>query len=119
MNVESMPTGRVLDVDGALARFGGDTELFTDMAGFVLEDAPPLFAELRDATSNLDRSGIRMKAHALKGLVSGCGGARAASAAQKVESTSLDGEPSRIETLVEILSDELQALYQALRGYLS
>ena len=56
---------------------------------------------------------IRMSAHALKGLVAGCGGVRAASAAQKVETAGHENDLSNIEPLVESLGEELELLRQA------
>jgi HPt (histidine-containing phosphotransfer) domain-containing protein len=117
MKVESVPTGCVLDVEGTLARFGGDYQLFVEMAGFFLEDAPLLYADLCDAARNGDATRVRMKAHALKGLVAGCGGVRAASAAQKVETAGEEGDLSRISELVALLGDELELLKQAHQAY--
>jgi HPt (histidine-containing phosphotransfer) domain-containing protein len=117
MKVESVPTGCVLDVEGTLARFGGDYELFVEMAGFFLEDAPLLYSDLCDAARNGDATRVRMKAHALKGLVAGCGGVRAASAAQKVETVGEAGDLSRISELVGLLGDELESLKQAHQAY--
>jgi HPt (histidine-containing phosphotransfer) domain-containing protein len=106
-----------LDVDGTLARFGGDYELFVEMAGFFLEDAPMLYSELCDAARSGDAARVRMKAHALKGLVAGCGGVRAANAAQKVETAGEESDLSRISGLIEALGDELELLKQAHLAY--
>src|SRR5262245_36549952 len=96
MKVESIPAGCILDVEGTLARFGGDSELFVEMAGFFLEDAPVLYSDLCDAAQAHNAAAVRMKAHALKGLVAGCGGVRASHAAQKVETAGEEGDLSRI-----------------------
>jgi hypothetical protein len=98
MKVESIPTGCVLDVEGTLARFGGDYELFVEMAGFFLEDAPLLFSDLCDAARNGDAARVRMKAHA-------------------VETAGEEGDLSRISELVETLGDELELLKQAHLAY--
>ena len=42
MAVESVKTEPILDIDGTLARFGGDKDLFIEMSGMLLEDAPGL-----------------------------------------------------------------------------
>jgi HPt (histidine-containing phosphotransfer) domain-containing protein len=116
MSVESVSAGAVLDVDGALARFGGDRQLFAEMAGFVLEDAPELYSELRGAVESHDGPTTRMKAHALKGLVASCGGVRAASAAHKLEATE---DNSQTSSLLDELGDELERLIQALRRFVA
>jgi HPt (histidine-containing phosphotransfer) domain-containing protein len=117
MKVENISTGCVLDVEGTLARFGGDYELFAEMAGFFLEDAPLLYSDLCTAARNRDAAQVRMKAHALKGLIAGCGGVRAASVAQKVEAAGEEGDLSRISELVASLGNELDLLKQAHLAY--
>lgn len=117
MNAESVPAACVLDLAGTLARFGGDKELFVEIAGFFFEDAPRLFSDLRDAVEVRNPESIRMSAHALKGLVAGCGGVRAANAAQKVETASQQGNLKNISLLVDSLGEELELLKQALSAY--
>jgi HPt (histidine-containing phosphotransfer) domain-containing protein len=117
MNVESASAGCVLDIAGTLARLGGDRQLFSEMAAFFFEDAPRLYFELRAAVQRRDAADIRMSAHALKGLVAGCGGVRTANAAQKVETAGQENNLNNIEPLVETLGDELELLTQALEAY--
>jgi two-component system, sensor histidine kinase and response regulator len=117
MTPESVSTGCVLDVAGALARFGGDKELFVEMAGFFFEDAPRLYSELREAAERSDAPSVRMSAHALKGLVAGCGGVRTANAAQKAETAGQQGDLQNISSLVDTVGDELELLMQALEAY--
>ena len=119
MRVESAITGCVFDAEGTLARLGGDDELFVEMANFCLEDAPPLYAALCSAAANGDAQAVRMKAHALKGLVAGCGGVRAANAAHKLETAGETGDLARFSPLVEKLGEELEQLKRALVGYCS
>jgi HPt (histidine-containing phosphotransfer) domain-containing protein len=107
----------VLDVEGTLARFGGDTELLREMASILVEDAPRLAQELEAGVLADDASAIQMKAHALKGLVVGCGGVRAAQAAQKLEDA---GRNQRLDHAAEQLADlqsELQVFIAAIRTY--
>jgi HPt (histidine-containing phosphotransfer) domain-containing protein len=119
MSVQSEPAGSVLDFKHALSRLGGDDQLYAELIGFVQEDAPILLSELQDAIDVGDASAVRMKAHALKGLVAGCGGVRAANAAQKVETAGEHGDLADIALLVESLRDELKLLTQALRDYIA
>src|SRR5687768_6655970 len=115
MSVESVPAGCILDVTGTLARLGGDEELFLEMAGFFYEDAPRLYGDLQVATNGKNAKDIRMSAHALKGLVAGCGGVRAANAAQKVETAGQNNDLTNIDSLVESLGHEVDLLKQALQ----
>jgi len=111
---ESSP---VLDVHGTLARFGGDKALFAEMADLLLEDLPSLFDELRAAVTSKDAIGVRERAHALKGLVAGCGGERATRVAQSLESAGKSEDLSQAATLIESLDVELQALIRALKDF--
>lgn len=113
MNIDQKLTGTVLDVDGTLARFGGDRRLFRDFIGFFLEDAPPLVTELHAAVAQADAKTIRSTAHALKGLAAACGGVRAAQVAQRVEHAAAAGDLEDIDALVEILDQELDTLRRA------
>jgi len=87
------------------------------MAAFFFDDAPRLYSELRAAVERHDAADVRMSAHALKGLVAGCGGVRTANAAQKVETAGQEDNLNNIEPLVENLGDELELLTQALEAY--
>lgn len=118
MGSDEFPSGPILDHDAALARLGGDRDLYSEMAGFMLEDVPPLVEELRDAISVGNAKQVREKAHALKGLVAGTGGARCAKAAQALENAGESGDLSRAKSLLQTLDDELNELNAALRAFL-
>jgi HPt (histidine-containing phosphotransfer) domain-containing protein len=113
MNIEQTPTGAILDVDGTLARFGGDRRLFRDIIGFFLEDAPPLMDELQEAVQHADSVRVRSAAHALKGLCAGCGGVRAAQAAQRVENAGAAADLEDIDGMMEVLEREFSTLRRA------
>ena len=86
----------VLDIHSALARLDGDEQLLVDLMGFLLEDAPRLLGQLRDAADCNDVGRVKLAAHSLKGLIAGCGGVRAAEAAKCVEQAALPGSLARI-----------------------
>src|SRR3954471_7527997 len=117
MAVESAKTEPILDIDGALARFGGDRDLFVEMSGILLEDAPGVIDELGQAVDAENAHDVRMRAHALKGLLLGCGGVRAAHVAQVLEnaghSSNLGQAPSQFATL----QHEFEQLTRALQQY--
>jgi HPt (histidine-containing phosphotransfer) domain-containing protein len=118
MGSKSTSTDPVLDLDSALARFGDDRDLFADMAGYVVEDVPKLFDDLRAAVTLEDATAVRMKAHAIKGLVAGCGGVRAMNAAQELEDAGQCGDLSQASTLAASLESELAQLKTALDPHL-
>ena len=117
MSADSIPSPPILDVEGTLARFGGDEVLFAELAAFLLDDLPPLFNNLRHAVATQDAPSIRGTAHALKGLVAGCGGVRATHVAQAIETAGQQGDIARAASLLESLDTELQLLTRALRAY--
>ncbi|MEX2093197.1 MAG: Hpt domain-containing protein [Pirellulales bacterium] len=113
MKIESLPSGAVLDVKGTLARFGGDRQLFQEIIGFFLEDSPPLLSELRRAAEAAHSQAVRSTAHALKGLAAGCGGVRAAQAAQRVENAGAVDDLENIDSLIDALESEFDLLRRA------
>jgi len=115
MAVETIAADPVLDYEGALARFGDDKQLFVEMAGILLEDTPKLYAELGDAVVAKDAPAVRGRAHALKGLLIGCGGVRAARICQVLEHAGETADLSKADSLVEQLGLEIDHLTSALR----
>jgi two-component system, sensor histidine kinase and response regulator len=109
----------VLDIEGALARLGGDKELFIEMMNFLLEDGPVLFLDLREAVTAGDSIAVERKAHALKGLLANGGGVRASQAAQFLEDAGNARNLSNAAALIESLESELSALSAAIQEYRS
>lgn len=117
MSVDSIASREILDIQGTMARFGGDKELFAEMTTMLLEDAPQLFAEVGRAVNEGDATAVRMKAHALRGVVAGCGGVRAAEAAQSLEDAGQQANLKGAATLLSALEAEVDLLMQAIRAY--
>jgi histidine phosphotransfer protein HptB len=117
MRVQSAGKVCILDVDGSLARFGGDKQLFTEMTAMLVEDAPPLFAQLKAALARSDAPQVESRAHALKGLLVNCGGARAAQTAQQLEDAGRAKNIQQSGALIEELNAELDALVAAINEY--
>lgn len=119
MNHGILLSDSVLDVPGTLSRLGGDQSLFADLIGFFLVDAPQCLAELRGAAEAKDFAQARWKAHTLKGLVAGCGGQRAASAAQLIETAAQSDNGEDLAPLIQSLEQEVNSLQEALIAYRS
>ena len=115
MAVESVKTEPILDLDGTLARFGGDKELFVEMSGIFLEDAPEVLSSLGQAVESQDAHEVRMRAHALKGLLLGCGGVRAAHIAQVLENDGESADLRQAPSHLATLKDEFDQLVQAIQ----
>ena len=56
---------------------------------------------------------VRSAAHALRGLAAGCGGVRAAQAAQRVENAGAEVDLKNINSLVDTLEREFEFLRRA------
>lgn len=117
MSVESASPAVVLDIEGALARFDGDRELFLELTTMLLEDSPQLFADLRDAVKANDSAVAESKAHALKGLLLNCGGTRSARIAQQLEDAAHTRRLEKGVEQVEALASELGLLTDAIHAY--
>jgi HPt (histidine-containing phosphotransfer) domain-containing protein len=117
MSVESVKTEPILDIEGTLARFGGDKDLFIEMSGILLEDAPGVLDELGRAVDAENAQDVRMRAHALKGLLLGCGGMRAAHIAQALESAGQSRKLRQAPAHFAKLQDEFGQLRLALQQY--
>jgi HPt (histidine-containing phosphotransfer) domain-containing protein len=107
-------SGPVLDANAAMIRLGGDADLYSDLIEFYVVDAPALMQDLWQAVDKHDAAAVRMKAHALKGLIAGCGGVRAVNVAQMVESAAQSGDSDELPTLVQSLDAEIDSLTQLL-----
>jgi len=117
MCVDGTADAEVLDVAGTLNRFGGDTKLFREMASIVLADAPKLAQALTNSVDARNAPAIQMKAHAIKGLVIGCGGICAGKIAQKLEDAGRDDKLDDIIDQLAIFKTELQRFLDALRAH--
>jgi HPt (histidine-containing phosphotransfer) domain-containing protein len=117
MTVDSVKTETILDIAGTLARFGGDKNLFVEMSGLLLEDAPGLVEDLGSAIDAQNAYDVRMHAHALKGLLLGCGGVRAAHIAQLLENAGQASDLCQAPLHFTTLRNEFELLRRALQQY--
>jgi HPt (histidine-containing phosphotransfer) domain-containing protein len=118
MKLERPATGPVFDLRGALARLDGDEELLADLFRFFLEDSSRLLDDLQSAIAVGDFSQVKMSAHALKGLVAGCGGVRAAETAKQVELAADAGDCKLAAERAAALASEVDHVRQEAEGYL-
>lgn len=110
-------TPPVLDLDGALARVGGDRDLLREIGMLFLEEYPPAITELRRVVAARDPGGIERKAHSLKGSVSTFGTGVVFEAAVELERQGRSGDLAQVESNLRTfevslvrLCKELQAL---------
>jgi HPt (histidine-containing phosphotransfer) domain-containing protein len=106
---------RVLDLPGAIDRFGGDQQLLRELTVIFLEDNVGLLQELKAALAEGDRERTERFAHSLKGIAANLGGQRVEAAAVAVEDAARAGRLERATLAIEPLTVELNRLVDALR----
>ncbi len=102
-DTEESNTDGVINRPAALARMGGNEQLFAHMARFFLEDSPRLIAQLREGLRRENAELVTRTAHSLKGLAANFDAHAACRSASLIE------ELGRAEAL-EKLSQELPPL---------
>ncbi len=106
---------RVLDLPGAIERFGGDQQLLRELAVIFLEDNVGLLQDLKSALAEDDRERTERFAHSLKGVAANLGGLRLESAALAVEDAARAGRLKLAALAIEPLTVEMNRLVDALR----
>ena len=75
----------LLDLDGALARLGGDQELLDEALAAFIEHLPASVARLAEAVEAADAADVALRAHALKGSAANLGAEQARRYAAQLE----------------------------------
>ena len=106
--------GSILELDAALERMQGDRELLIEASVLLLEDVPTLLAELARAVEGASLTGIRSRAHALKGAVSNVGATGMVSALRRLEQSAEQGDPEDLQEPWEHVREAWSRLQPAL-----
>ncbi len=108
----------LFDYAGSLERMGGDKQLFSEMVGFLMSDAPLWLERIRTGLADGDAKLVHRSAHTLKGLVANFGAKPAISAAALVEQLAVE-EPTLEHTraAVPALETAIEKLQIALAAY--
>jgi len=107
------------DYTATLHRLGGDTELFTDLARFFLEDADGLLARFHAALERGNARDVELAAHALKGLCANFDAHGAVGAAAEIEETAQQGRIGPDHVDAAALDTAVAELKTALSRYLA
>ncbi len=94
---------QICDVDAALSRVEGDTELLQEMAQLFLNELDEQVDRIREAAANRDHQMLSESAHSLKGAVANFFAPRAHQAAFTIESLGRAGEDGSNGALTELL----------------
>jgi len=93
---------RNFDVEAALTRAAGETDLLREVVGMILKDAPATIERLGAALLERDFERLRRLAHNLKGAASNIGGDRLARALHSLEGAA---RSSKLELAEAAMSD--------------
>ena len=102
-----------IDRRTAIARLGGDEQLFRDFMGSVLEESPRMLAEIRSALEIGQIDVVHCTAHGLKGMLATLEARPATAAAQDVETCAQEGRSREAASAIERLAAELDRLTRA------
>ncbi len=106
------------DYAGSLERMGGDAQLFREMVGFFVTDAPGWLNQVRLGIERGDATLVHRSAHTLKGLVSNFGAQAAIKAAATVEQRAReDATLASVKPLIPGLETAIQELETALAPF--
>jgi PAS domain S-box-containing protein len=99
--------GTMIDLQGTLARMGGDVSLLHDMARFFLEDTPEMMTTLED---QLIGERASRAAHSIKGLAANFGATPVVDLASQLEAAAT-ARAERLDLIAELRSqlDDLSA----------
>ena len=103
-----------VDVQEALDRVGGDSELLHELADVFLADCPRLWHNIAEALAKGDARQLARAAHTLKGSVATFGARAAQALAQQLELQGREGNLTHAADTVARLDGELQRLKSAL-----
>jgi HPt (histidine-containing phosphotransfer) domain-containing protein len=117
-----LPRGEVLIPDRARAeeifekgmlweRLGGDAELFEEIIGVFLDDAPLQMGKLQEALEKGDSREVELQAHSLKGAAMNIGGTALQGLAHEIENK---GKIRDLDCARPLLS-ELEAEFEKLK----
>lgn len=93
--------------EAAIARLGGDLELYRDLVRSFLSDSAGLIPRLESAIGGSDRDDAHKAAHNLKGTAATCGAVSVANVSGRLESTALAGDFSAARSLLAELKTEI------------
>ena len=109
--------GSFSNVDGALARLGGDRALLVELVQIYLEDAPLLLIRITNGVRDANCSDVLHAAHLLRGLAANFGASAVTEPAEVLEEIAIEGHLEDATAMVEQLQAESDRLESALQFY--
>jgi signal transduction histidine kinase/DNA-binding response OmpR family regulator len=116
-SVSAEPPTVVFDMDGLLARVGGDRKLMADIVRLFLEDYPARLAKIRAAIDANDANALRIAAHGLKGAAGNLGAVAVYEATSALEQIGADGHLDAARGVWERLLSDLDTFVAEVRPF--
>ena len=104
---------RVVDLNEALARLGGDRKFYRELLDMLLQDAPQQLRDMSEALERADAKRIEQVAHSLKGAAASLEAGPVRDTAQRLETL---GREANLSGTIEALH-ELQGQLERLRQF--
>lgn len=109
----------LLDMNEAIDNLGGDTDLYREIVGVFLGDAPAQLSAVETALAAGDFPTARRGAHTLKGTSAAIGATRLRAAAFALESACAAAAVESIATPLAAVKRDTAATVAALQDYLA
>jgi HPt (histidine-containing phosphotransfer) domain-containing protein len=109
--------GSACDPEAAIARLGGDVELYQELIRSFLDDSAGLLPRLADAIAVGDADEVHKSSHNLKGTAATCGATSVAAICTELEESALQRKLSRAAGLFAQLKVELASAARELAPY--
>lgn len=106
---------RVVDLEKALERLGGDRVLLRQMAEMYLEDIPQLLKELKDSVARKDAPDATRAAHSIAGLSSTFEAQSCQEIAKAIENCGQKNDLGEAASQIPALQDEFERVCEALK----
>lgn len=107
----------IFNYEESLIRLGGDSDLFDEILGMFLEDAPALLQQASLSLADGDAETLERMAHTLKGMSANFNAAAAVEASYAVELLARERRLDKAAVCFPRLEDELHRLEAALRNF--
>ncbi len=109
----------VLNVRGALGRFGGDEDLYRDVCGDFFDQAEQRLKQMRHFLEQGKLDQLTLLAHSMKGNCGTIGAERCQKVAQEMEALARKGDLEPLRRLLDTLEHEVTQLSTALGNMLA
>ncbi|KAF7783701.1 hypothetical protein PRUB_a3537 [Pseudoalteromonas rubra] len=109
-------SGQVLDVSGTIERLQGDIELYQQICRLFYDAASEKLLALKEHCDALAHAQVKQISHALRGQSGDIGAQRLTQLLAKLEEKADQQDGTDYPALVERISDQFQALEQALQN---